>query len=169
MEAKILNTTKLNVLDIIKGNFLAHRFLSLFYSAMFVFFVWYTYVNFELLLQNLQALIMGVALLILSAWVGFIWPILKGFIWYIKLKVKKGTSEQILNIQFYDLYLKIDNETLGSYYKLEYKDIYKVIDTKKLLIFLFYKNFVYIKKDGFKKANDLNKVKGYLKRQGLVK
>ncbi len=169
MEAKILNKTQLNIFDIIKGNFISHRFLSIFYVAMFIFFVGYTYTNWSLLVTNPQAMALGLALLLLSAWVGFLWPVIKGIIWLIRLKRKAKTGIQTLDIQFFDLYLKVDNETLDSYYKLEYKQIYKVIETKDLLILLFGKNFMYIKKSGFQKTNDLNKVKDYLARQGLVK
>ncbi len=169
MEAKILNKTQLNIFDIIKGNFLSHRFLTIFYIAMFFFFIGYTYTNWALLIVNPQALVLGLALLLLSAWVGFLWPIIKGIIWLIRLKMKAKTNVQNLEIQFYDLYLKVDNETLDNYFKLEYKTIYKVIETKDLLILLFGKNFMYIKKSGFQKANDLNKVKDYLARLGLVK
>ena len=170
MEAKVINKTELTYLDIVKGNILSHRFLSIFYLFMCIFFIGYTIANFDLLILNLQALILGTALILLSAWVCILWPLLRALIWLIRLKKKHHTNKQVLDIQFFDLYLKVDNETQDNYYKLEYKDIYKVIITKKLMILLFGRNeFMYIKISGFKKANDLDKVKSYLARQGLIK
>ena len=169
MEAKITNTTKLTIKDIIIGNFLIHRWLSLFYTLMFAFFLWYNIINWSLLITNFQALIMGMALLLLSGWVGFIWPLLKGLIWYLKLRIKNHTDHQVLDYYFFDINMKIENMTLDLKYKLEYKEVYKVIETKKIMLLIFGgNNYIYIAKDGFKKANDLKKLKEYLARFNLT-
>ena len=169
MQAKIINKAEIGFVDIIKGNFLVHRLLSGFYVILFVLSLAYLASNYQALLYSLSALILGLVLLLLTAWVGFIWPIARAVIWLIKLQRSKHTKTQKLTISFFDLYLKVDNDTLNSQYKLEYKDVNKVIETKSLLLIIFgYNNFIIVKKDCFAKENDLDKLKGYLARFKLV-
>ncbi len=170
MKAKIINNEEIGFIDILKGNFLVHRLLTAFYAIMFAFFAWYIVVNLDSLFTSLSALIMGLALLIITAWIGFVWPFLRAVIWYIKLRIAKQGNVQKFTIYFYDLYLRVENETLDGSYKIEYKDIYKVVETKKQLLITFaYSNYVIIKKSGFVKDNDLTKLKGYLARFNLVR
>ncbi len=170
MKAKIINTEEINIIDIMKGNFLVHRVLSGFYLFLFVFFTGYLAYNLETILVSTSALITGVALLILSAWIGFVWPVVKAVIWYVKLRVKDHSSTQKLTISFFDIYLKVDNDTLVAQYKVDYKDVYKVVETKKQLLIVFgYSNFIIVKKAGFAKENDLAKLKSYLARFNLVR
>ena len=170
MQAKIINTEEINIIDIIKANFLIHRFLSGFYGLLFVFFMGYFSTNMDALLSSASVLLMGLALITLTAWIGFIGPIFKAFIWFIKLRLRKLSTIQKLTISFFDIYLKVDNDTLDSQFKLEYKNINKVIETKKQLLIVFgYNNFIIVKKSTFAKSNDLAKLKGYLARFNLVR
>ena len=60
--------------------------------------------------------------------------------------------------------MRIVNELEGTNTKVEYRDIYRIYRSKKLMVITLRKNYLIIDLDGFLKPNDEEKVTAYLKR-----
>lgn len=169
MQAKIINDTSLTIKDMMVANFLNNRFICITYTILFVIFggsalfVYISGANF-----TFGQTLMTILLLAICLFAGTLYPVFASIYWYFKYKRKYKVTNQELEYEFFDIYMKVHNKTLNMDTKVDYRHIRKKIETKKyLLLTLKYSSFILINKNGFKKENDLDKLKAYLKRQGI--
>ncbi len=169
MEAKVINKTRLDFKLIVRGNFLSNRFMTILYGILSLIFV-YMVINGVIYYQRtndpelFMQLIFEVCMLVFSLAVAFLWPLLKAL--YLKHKINKHyhTDHQDIEYYFNDLNMRIVNELEGTNTKVEYRDIYRIYRSKKLMVITLRKNYLIIDLDGFLKPNDEEKVTAYLKR-----
>ena len=168
MDAKITSKVTLDFKLILRAQFLKNRFISIFYSVLFVLFALmslYIALNSD---PSIQELIIDVALVLLCAAVAWGYPFLSALIWRIKTKKKYGVDQLEVEYQFYDLSLKITNLTNKTSTKLDYRAISRINKSKHLLILNYSpKIYVVIDKDQMT-AKEIDRLNDYLKRLKLI-
>ena len=168
MDAKIVSKVTLDFKLILRAQFLKNRFISIFYSVLFVIF---GFMSLNIALNNslsANELYVDIALVLLCAGVAWGYPLISALIWKIRTKKKYGVDRLELEYQFFDLSLKVNNLTNKTSTKLDYRAISRINKSKHLLILNYSsKIYIVIDKDQMKERQ-LERLMDYLKRLKLV-
>ena len=168
MDAKVKTHVTLDFKLILRAQFLKNRFITIFYSILFVLFAFISLGVIRAGDRDLYNIVLDIMLTILCAIVGFGYPVFSAFLWKIRTKKKYGTDKLELEYHFYDLSLRVENKTAKIATKLDYRAISRLNQSKHLLILNYSpKVYVVIDKDQMN-AKDIEKVLDYFKRLKLV-
>ena len=164
MENRITNTTHLNAKKVLSANFLKNKFITICYAVLTVIFLCLAaYDMFKAGEGYLAEVTVHVSFAFISIVFAVVIPLFSSYSWARKAKREFGSSTVQVDYQFTDINLRLtyDGKTID---KFDYRNIYKTITKKNMFVIIGDRKLFIIDIDGFKKANDLEKIEAYIKR-----